>query len=133
MSTSKFGAFTRWKRTIDSELFFLTSLGQEELPSEPTLRQRMDPLAESSLTLVKQASWGFLANVRPNSSVVRLNRQVDFVIKWNPRREDPAKWARYADAHSHWEDVREGKRVSVFSIDHGRDWKGHTYTIRRVM
>lgn len=225
--------------TIDSELFFLTSLGLEELPSEPTLRQRMDRLAESFLPLVKQASWDFLANVKPafeltkhghipldadvtpmdNSGtrkegvsrtykghdgyapmaaylgqegyclelelregsqhcqngtpallanvlnqaariiehplLVRLDggndalenvdvileynvdraehKQADFVIKWNPRREDPAEWARYADVHSHWEDVREGKRVSVFSIDHSRDWKGHTYTIRRVM
>lgn len=225
--------------TIDSELFFLSSLGLEELPSEPTLRQRMDRLAESFLPLVKQASWDFLANVKPGFALtkhghipldadvtpmdnsgtrkegvsrtykghdgyapmaaylgkegyclelelregsqhcqngtpallanvlnqaarivehpllVRLDggndalenidvileynvdrprrKQADFIIKWNPRKEDPAQWARYADKHSVWREVREGKRVSVFSIDHRRDRKGYTYTIRRVM
>ena len=42
--------------TIDSELFFLTSLSLEALPSEPTLRQRMVGWQESFLPLVKQAS-----------------------------------------------------------------------------
>ena len=225
--------------TIDSELFFLSALGLKELPSEPTLRQRMDRLAEPLLPLVQQASWDFLANVRPELALtpsghivldadvtpmdnsgtkkegasrtykghdgyapmavylgqegyclelelregsqhcqkgtpavltnalrqarrivehpllVRLDggndalenidvileynaetegpHQADFLIKWNPRREEPAEWLDYAQKHAHWQQIREGKRMAVFSVTQSRDWQGYTYTIRRAM
>lgn len=50
--------------TIDSELFYMTALGLNELPSEATLRQRMDRYASKYAPLVAQASWDFLKNTR---------------------------------------------------------------------
>ena len=58
---------------------------------------------------------------------------VDFLIKWNPRREDQLQWHEYAIEKAFYEEPREGKRVWVFSIDHERTRKGYDYNIRRVM
>ena len=41
---------------------------------------------------------------------------MDFVIKWNPRKEDPAEWLAYADKHAVWESPRSGKRVGLFKV-----------------
>lgn len=58
---------------------------------------------------------------------------VDFLIKWNPRKESKDDWLAYAEQHGCWETPRDGKRVALFSIEHQRQWKGYEYTVRRVM
>ena len=59
--------------------------------------------------------------------------RVDFLIKWNPRKEDKAQWLALAEQQGHWEHPREGKRVAVFSITKTRHWQGHEYTLRQVI
>ena len=225
--------------TIDSELFYTSALNIKELPSEATLRQRMDQQAQSYLPIVVKASWAFLKRSKPkleplvtghipldadvtpmdnsktskegvsrtykgydgfapmiiylgqegycldlqlregkqhsqkgtpqllaralknaqqvtdlpllsrldggNDSIENVdivlehNEQfpekppVDFIIKWNPRKEDPQHWLDHAERNAEWTVVREGKRVAVFSIYHQKVWKGYEYTVRRVM
>jgi hypothetical protein len=58
---------------------------------------------------------------------------VDFLIKWNPRKEDPAEWLAYAERHGEWEAPRVGKRVGRFEVQEKRTWKGYAYSLRRVM
>ena len=58
---------------------------------------------------------------------------VDFIIKWNPRKEDPNEWLAYAERHAVWESPRSGKRVGLFEVQDKRVWKGYEYTLRRVM
>ena len=225
--------------TIDSELFYTSALNIKELPSEATLRQRMDHQAQTCLPLVKKASWDFLKRSKPkleplptghvpidadvtpmdnsgsskegvsrtykgcdgyapmiiylgqegycldlqlregkqhsqkgtpellaralknaqqvtvlplllrldggNDSIENVdivlehNAQcpdkspVDFIFKWNPRKEDPQQWLEYAERKARWTVEREGKRVAVFSVYHERVWKGYHYKVRRVM
>ncbi len=38
---------------------------------------------------------------------------VDFLIKWNPRKENKDDWLEYAEQHGCWETPREGKRVAL--------------------
>jgi hypothetical protein len=57
----------------------------------------------------------------------------DFIIKWNPRKEDKDQWLDYAERNGRWEKPREGKRVALFSVQHQRQWRGHEYSVRRVM
>ena len=52
--------------TIDSELFYTRSLGISALPSEATLRQRMDRYADDYLPIVDKASADFLKNIQPD-------------------------------------------------------------------
>ena len=51
--------------SIDSDFFFQSALDVDEIPSEATLRQRMDRYATKFLPIVKKASWDFLKNSRP--------------------------------------------------------------------
>jgi len=66
--------------------------------------------------------------------------QIDFLIKWNPRKEasyaNKQKWLEYAEqqgASTHWENLREGKRVATFSVYVEEEHEGKTYTTRRIM
>ncbi len=58
---------------------------------------------------------------------------VDFLIKWNPRKEDPVTWLAYAEQHGRWEEPRPGKRVALFEVQEQRRWRGYEYSLRRVM
>lgn len=58
---------------------------------------------------------------------------VDFLIKWNPRKQDPEYWLDYAVENAWYEEPRRGKRVWVFDVQHERSRGGYDYSIRRVM
>jgi hypothetical protein len=58
---------------------------------------------------------------------------VDFLVKWNPRKEDPMEWLAYAERHGEWAEPRRGKRIALFDVREKRLWKGYEYTLRRVM
>ncbi len=70
--------------------------------------------------------------------VLEFNEQnpqadIDFLIKWNPRTKDINHWLAVAEEQAEWEKPREGKRVGLFEVMVERRWRGHDYTIRRVM
>jgi len=51
--------------TIESEFYFMSALGIGDIPSEATLRQRMDNHAKAFLPIVEKASRDFLATIQP--------------------------------------------------------------------
>ena len=58
---------------------------------------------------------------------------VHYIIKWNPRREDPEAWLAYAEEHGDWSTPRPGKRVALFEVRETRTFAGYDYPLRRVM
>jgi len=59
---------------------------------------------------------------------------VEFIIKWNPRRQDLGAWLKRASSEvAHWSFPREGKRVGVFSENIEETFDGITRTFRRVI
>ena len=58
---------------------------------------------------------------------------VDFIIKWNPRKEDPQDWPNLAQKQAVWTEPRPGKRVALFDVNVTRRWNGYDYTVRRIM
>jgi hypothetical protein len=52
--------------TLDSTRFYQSAMGVKELPSEATLRQRLDRHAKAFLPVVKRASLDFLRNIQPS-------------------------------------------------------------------
>lgn len=55
---------------IESELYFMTALGLKQIPSEATLRQRMDAHADAFMPLVDKASIDFLKNIKADMTAV---------------------------------------------------------------
>lgn len=49
---------------IESELYFMTALGLKHIPSEATLRQRMDAHADAFIAVVDRASIDLLKNLK---------------------------------------------------------------------
>ena len=58
---------------------------------------------------------------------------VDFIIKWNPRRQDLEAWLKRAEKEAAWGCPREGKRVGIFSVTQAEEHDGEVREFRRVM
>ena len=59
---------------------------------------------------------------------------VDFIIKWNPRKQDLGAWLKRAEAaKADWSMPREGKRVGIFCEVVEETFADETHTFRRVI
>ena len=58
---------------------------------------------------------------------------VDFIIKWNPRRQDLEAWLKRAEKEAEWSVTREGKRVGMFCEVVDETFAGRTREFRRVI
>jgi len=56
-------------------------------------------------------------DARDNRDFLRQQEQIDFLIKWNPRKQDPLVWADKAQAQKAWTLSRDGKMEAVLSED----------------
>ncbi len=66
------------------------------------------------------------------------NEKVDYIIKWNPRKEQKKGnvWLTKAELlgdEVNWETPREGKRIATFSITEKQEIDGEERCFRRVM
>ena len=64
------------------------------------------------------------------------SEHVDFIIKWNPRRQDLGAWLKRAEtaaAATEWSYPREGKRVGIFCETVVETFNGETREFRRVI
>lgn len=58
---------------------------------------------------------------------------VDYLIKWNPRQQDPEQWMAEATERKAWEPIREGKRQALFSVDRRDEHDGESHSWRLVV
>jgi Transposase DDE domain group 1 len=58
---------------------------------------------------------------------------VDFLMKWNPRRQNLGAWLARAEKVATWSTPREGKRIGIFSEMVEETWGGKTREFRRVI
>lgn len=73
-----------------------------------------------------------------NLAELSRHRRVDYVIKWNPRKQDKQAWSQYAFANGKVTTPRLGKQIAVFSVKekhtfNDADGIGRTISLRRVM
>ena len=68
-----------------------------------------------------------------HSEANKTESPVDFLIKWNPRKQDKAYWLELAEQKGRWEESREGKRTATFSLQVSREWQGYEYSVRQVI
>jgi len=60
-------------------------------------------------------------------------RNVSYIIKWNPRREDRLEWAARIFKEGKVTTPRDGKRVSLLTVYIQQVHKGKTYRFKRIM
>jgi hypothetical protein len=73
-----------------------------------------------------------------NLAELSRHRRVDYIIKWNPRKQDKQAWAAYSLVKGKIATPRPGKRVAVFSVKEKHTFSDadgieRTTTLRRVM
>ena len=61
------------------------------------------------------------------------HRNVSYIVKWNPRREDQEKWAERIFKEGDVTTPRPGKRVGLLTVHIRQDHEGKTYQFKRVM
>lgn len=60
-------------------------------------------------------------------------RNVSYIIKWNPRREDRLEWAGRIFKEGKVSTPREGKRVGLLTVYIQQVHNGKTYRFKRIM
>jgi hypothetical protein len=73
-----------------------------------------------------------------NLAELSRHRRVDYIIKWNPRKQNKQAWAAYGLVKGKISTPRPGKRVSVFSVNEKHTFSDadgieRVVTLRRVM
>jgi len=64
---------------------------------------------------------------------LRQHKKVAFVVKWNPRKEDPLAWRDRLFAESKVTEPRKGKKVAVMTVHETREVDGKKKRFMRVM
>ena len=61
------------------------------------------------------------------------HEDVDFILKWNPRKEDQRKLADRIFAEGEVTEPRQGKRIGLLTLSFEQRYQGKTYRFSRVM
>jgi hypothetical protein len=62
-----------------------------------------------------------------------LGRSFDYIVKWNPRRQDKHAWVARADEAATWVETRPGKRVALLTLQVERAWKKAKRALRLIV
>jgi Transposase DDE domain group 1 len=60
-------------------------------------------------------------------------RNVSYIVKWNPRKEDQRKWAGKIFEEGEVTTPRPGKKVGLLTVHIRQVYEGETYQFKRVM
>ena len=62
-----------------------------------------------------------------------MDRSFDYLVKWNPRRQDKSAWVEKAEAAGAFVEKRPGKREALMTLIVDRAWKKQTRPFRLVI
>lgn len=60
-------------------------------------------------------------------------RELEYICKWNPRKQDKAAWVAQAEQAGSFQEVRPGKRVGWLDLQLERAWKKEKRTFRLIV
>lgn len=117
----------RWHSSLETEYFLERLLPRVErlVAPEQAVLLRKDSGFDSAKLLfqvaAEKARWAV------------LGRRFDYLIKWNPRRQDKDAWIAQAEASGAFVEKRPGKREALLSLPVERAWGKETRTFRLVI
>ena len=111
----------------DSEYFLerLFPRVQRLVPAEAAVLARLDSGFDSVRLLFDLAA--------ERDRLEALGRRFDFIVKWNPRKQDKAAWVHRAEAAGAFVQARPGKREAMLTLALERAHKRQRRTLRLVV
>lgn len=100
---------------------------------------RVERLTSQAQHVLSRLDSGFdsvgllFAHANEKNRLAALKRLFDFIIKWNPRKQDKALWLKRAEDSGTFKEIRPGKRQALFSMQVERAWKKEKRTFRLVV
>lgn len=100
---------------------------------------RIERLVPAQAAVLARSDSGFdsacllFAHAAERERLAALGRPFEFIVKWNPRRQDKAGWVARAEAGNAFHEVRAGKREALLSVEVERAWHNERRTFRLVV
>jgi hypothetical protein len=98
--------------------------------------QRLVPSAQA-LLMVEDSGFDsarlLLAKLAQRQRWMAQDRVLEFICKWNPRRQDKAAWVAQAEQAGAFEQLRAGKRVAVLDLTRERAWGQDRRALRLIV
>ena len=95
------------------------------VPTDAKVLERSDSGFDSACLLFLQAG--------ERDRLSALGRSFDYIVKWNPRKQDKPGWVARAETAHAFRDTRPGKREALLSLDVERAWKKAHRTFRLIV
>lgn len=100
---------------------------------------RVEKLTPTDAKILVRSDSGFdsacllFAHAHERERMAAQGRSFDYLIKWNPRKQDKSDWVARAQAANAFQETRSGKRVALLSVDIERAWRKERKTFRLVV
>lgn len=103
--------------------------------SFPRVKRLVKP--EQSVLMVEDSGFDsarlLFAKAAERDGWIAEGRVLEFICKWNPRKQDKAAWVRRAEEAKVFEEVRPGKRVGLLDLQIERAWQKHKRNFRLIV
>lgn len=100
---------------------------------------RVERLVPAEVKVLSRSDSGFdsacllFAHDHERDRMAALGRSFDYIVKWNPRRQDKPGWVARADAANAFRETRPGKREALLCLDVERAWQKAHRTFRLIV
>jgi hypothetical protein len=100
---------------------------------------RVERLVAPSLAVLLRKDSGFdsakllFAVADEKARWAAMGRSFDYLVKWNPRKQDKAAWVEKAEAGGAFVEKRPGKREALMTLRVDRAWQKQTRSFRLVI
>ncbi len=100
---------------------------------------RMERLAPATAKVLARSDSGFdsacllFAHAQERDRMAAASRSFDYIVKWNPRRQDKPGWVARADTANAFRETRPGKREALLCLDIERAWGQAHRTFRLIV
>jgi hypothetical protein len=117
----------RWHSSLEIEYFLERLLPRVErlVPAEQAVLMRKDSGFDSAKLLFAAAA--------EKDRWAAMGRRFEYLVKWNPRRQDKDHWVAQAQAAGAFVEKRPGKREALLSMDVERAFGKQTRRFRLVI
>lgn len=116
-----------WHSAFETHYFYerLFPRVEQLVPVDEAVLMREDSAFDSAQLL--------FAKAQERERLAALGRRLEFITKWNPRKQDKAAWVARTEAAGTFVETRPGKRVGLLDLIIERAWRKEKRHFRLVV